>query len=62
MPVFWFEFEHVVELGDVSADAIMTDGELDQHLDEVEAHFFALGHQVKEATTSFTLSVDRGVN
>ena len=59
MSVCWFEFK-IVKLGNDSTDASMADGELDQHLDEVEAHSSALGHQVIEAETSFAFSVNSG--
>ena len=62
MLVFWFELEHIVELGDVSTDASMANGELDQHFDEVKAHSPSFGHQVIETATSFTLSIDRGAS
>ena len=61
MPVLWVELEHIVELGDISTDASMADGELDQHFDEVEAHSPAFGHQVVKAAASFAFCIDRGV-
>ena len=38
------------------------EAKLDQHLDEVEAHPSALGHQVVKAATSLAFSVDRGAS